>query len=79
MVFFCLNPLPGLLWILYVYDFIFHDKMNLRILFRLVFMPILINVVLSVASVWGGYLFSISPENHHSRGDWFYIKPEIKS
>jgi len=75
LVFYCMNPIPGLLWVLYVYDFIFHDKKNLRLIFKIGIIPILINGLLAVVSVWGGYLFTISAENHYSRGDWFFIMP----
>ncbi|WKY47683.1 GGDEF domain-containing protein [Eubacteriaceae bacterium ES3] len=75
MTFYILNPLPGFLWILYVYDFIFHNPEGLNRLFKIGIIPILVNAVLAVASIWGGYLFILSTDNHYQRGEWFLLMP----
>ncbi|WKY44389.1 diguanylate cyclase [Eubacteriaceae bacterium ES2] len=75
MTFYILNPLPGFLWILYVYDFIFHNPKGLKRLFKIGIIPVLINAALAVASIWGGYLFILSPDNHYQRGEWFLLMP----
>ncbi len=75
MCFFCLNPLPSFLWILYVYDFIFHDKKGLRLVTLFGMIPLIVSCILSIASVWGGYLFILSEGNNYSRGSWFLLVP----
>lgn len=75
MAFYILNPLPGFLWILYVYDFIFYNKKGFKRLFKIGIIPIIINALLAVASIWGGYLFVIGPGNHYQRGEWFLLMP----
>jgi len=72
MAFYILNPLPGFLWILYVYEFIFQNKKVFKKIFVLGSIPIMVNVVLSIASVWGGYLFIIGDGNSYQRGSLFF-------
>lgn len=74
-IFFALNPLPGFLWIIYVYDYIFNDPKVLKRLYAIGVIPIIVNVVLAIASIWGGYLFLIGEGNSYQRGSLFYLVP----
>jgi len=75
MIFYCLNPLPGFLWILYVYEFIFQNKKVFKRIFVVGSIPIMVNVALSIASVWRGYLFIIGDGNSYQRGSLFFLVP----
>lgn len=75
MIFYCLNPLPGFLWILYVYEFIFQNKKVFKKIFVVGSISIIINVALSIASVWRGYLFIIGDGNSYQRGSLFFLVP----
>lgn len=74
-LFFSLNPLPSFLWIVYVYDFIFHDAQKVKKVIKIGIIPVVINALLSIASIWGGYLFMIGEGNSYQRGEWFFIMP----
>ena len=46
--------------------------------FRLLFaLPMAVEIVLSVASVWTGWYFTIDAENHYHRGDLLFIQVTI--
>ncbi len=75
MVFYSLNPVPGFLWLLYVHDFIYHDMRSFKKLSTVGLVPVLINVALSLASIWGGYLYLIGEGNSYQRGAWFLLVP----
>lgn len=75
MIFFSLNPIPGFLWMLYAYDFIYHNKKAFRRLFIVGIFPVIINILLSFASVSYGYLFIIGENNSYQRGQLFYLVP----
>ena len=45
-----------------------------KVLFAL---PMAIEVVLSIASVWTGWYFTIDSANHYHRGDWLFIQVTV--
>ena len=73
--FYVLNPLPGFFWILYVYVFIFHEHKQLKKLAWIASILVMINAVLSIASIWTGSLFIIGPDNSYDRGPLFFLMP----
>lgn len=47
-------------------------------LFKALFaLPMVVEVVLSVASVWTGWYFTIDSANHYHRGDWLFIQVTV--
>ena len=73
VVFYILNPVPSALWVLFVVNHL-KKQPSFRPLFLFgVFLPFIVNGIVTVASIWGGYNFTISPENIYSRGPWFGI------
>lgn len=41
---------------------------------RLLMIPAVISAVLNLLSMWTGWIFDITPENHYVRGPWFSIQ-----
>lgn len=75
MVFFALNPLPGYFWTIYVYDYVFHDARRMKRLIVIGLIPMVVNVLIAFASIWGGYFFVIGEGNSYHRGSWFLLVP----
>lgn len=40
---------------------------------RYLLIPSIVNIVLVVMSIWGGYVFQISDQNQYLRGDFFFV------
>lgn len=45
-----------------------------RVLFAL---PMVLEVVLSIVSIWTGWYFTIDSSNHYHRGDWLFIQVTV--
>jgi diguanylate cyclase (GGDEF)-like protein len=73
VVFYILNPLPSSLWVIFVLNHLQKLKTFRPLLLLGIFLPFIINSVVTILSIWGEYLFIISPENTYSRGPWFGI------
>lgn len=73
MLYYISNPLICLLWLLYT-DYKINESINgllKRISFYII--PCAINIVLSVISVYTGWLFIIDTNNNYLRGPYFWI------
>lgn len=75
--FFCLNPVPCLLWLAYADYFIHGDATRLKRYAIPYALPMVIIWLLSIASIFRGYLYYISPDNFFHRGSLLLIVPVI--
>lgn len=73
VVYYILNPLPCFLWSLYADYKIHRDENRLKSIFIPMTLPFLLNLVLSVMSIWGKYLYYIDTHNSYHRGSLFFI------
>jgi diguanylate cyclase (GGDEF)-like protein len=65
------NPVLSLIWMLYAQYQINGDDNRIRSLFLPIWIPAAINLVLSVMSVFGNYLFYIDQNNFYHRGRFY--------
>ena len=77
LLFYILNPLPCLVWLAYVDFFIYHDEKRMKRYALIAVIPAAINGVAAVASLFGGQLFWIGPDNVYHRGTLFFVMPVI--
>lgn len=75
--YYILNPLPCILWSLYVDYKFYRDKKHTKRLILPFSIPILINAVLSVLSYFKGYEFFFDEKNIYHRGKLFIIMAGI--
>ncbi len=72
-LYYFLHPVPGALWILYIRSLIIEAKRASwlgRILF---FLPVYVNAVFSIISLFGNFTFYIDDHNLYHRGRYFYL------
>ncbi len=72
-----LTPAPVGLWVLYTFCIINKDKKPSRALYSMVFLPFLINALLSFFSLFGDFVFFIDSNNTYNRGRFFFLMPTI--
>ncbi len=75
MVFYILNPFSGALWLLYVLNFTRTVKNLTPSLLAMVGIPLFLNTLFSVVSVFGNFTFYVDPYNVYHRGDYFALMP----
>ncbi len=73
VLYYILNPLPCFFWNLYADYKIHKDEKRLRNFLFPMSLPFLVNLVFSVLSVGGGYLFYLDSQNFYHRGKLFFI------
>ncbi len=66
-------PVLGFIWLLYCRYKVNNDITVVKRKFILYFLPIALNLSLSIYSLYDGVIFSISDENVYMRGSMFYI------
>nr|WP_274528344.1 ATP-binding protein [Paenibacillus piscarius] len=76
-LFYILNPLPEALWIFYLDAVIRRNEQQgmSRSTAVWVCLPLLVNTLLSVASLSGGYLFYVDGDHVYHRGEYFLLMP----
>ncbi len=62
----------GSIWYQYVLDSLGYNISQNKV--RLLMIPGFISAVLNLLSMWTGWIFDITPENHYIRGPWFSIQ-----
>jgi diguanylate cyclase (GGDEF)-like protein len=75
--YYALNPLICLIWYLYVDYFIYHSEIRLKKIRPLLFVPFILNLALSILSIFNSLYFEIDAGNAYSRGNWFYLMVAI--
>ncbi len=73
VVFYILNPVPGMLYVLYIHQQVVGSRPRLSKLRLLLLIPFICNMLLSIMSPWTGWLFFISDEALYQRGNYFYL------
>lgn len=73
MLYYVSNPLICLVWLLYTDYKINESKNGLIRRFRYYVIPFLINAVLSVMSLFTGWLYTIDANNTYARGPYFWV------
>ncbi len=68
-----LNPVPGALWLLYIRHFLGRTERVPKRLKLLIWLPVIFNAGLSVASLSGGYTFRILSPVRYERGPLFML------
>lgn len=79
-LFYILNPLPEALWIFYLDAVIRRNEQQQRmskLKMLVIFLPLLINMVLSLGSLAGGYLFYVDANHVYHRGPYFLLMPAM--
>lgn len=75
LLYYLLNPLPGLYWMAYTHNYLYQNKKRFNKIFLLALIPVIINGLLSIASIFNGCLFIISEDNLYQRGWMFFVLP----
>jgi len=73
MLYFISNPLICFLWLLYTDYKIHESRSGLKKRVRLYAIPCIISAILSIASLFTGWLFSLDGNNTYSRGPYFWV------
>lgn len=76
-LYYILNPIPCMVWSLYVNYQVYRDEKHIKSLLLPFSIPMLINTVFSVLSYFKGYLFFIDEYNIYHRGNFFIIMAVI--
>ncbi|MFT8709155.1 MAG: GGDEF domain-containing protein [Sporolactobacillus sp.] len=74
-LFYCLNPFPELLWVLYLACIINKDRPISRRLLGVLIVPAGINAVLAALSVSWGFTFTIDSAAIYHRGPFYMVMP----
>jgi diguanylate cyclase (GGDEF)-like protein len=69
---FVVGTLIGYLWFRFIYLWIYNKKLSL-LLKRVLFIPFIINMVITLSSPFTNYIFLISEENIYNRGTLFMV------
>ncbi len=72
-VYYVLNPLPCLLWTLYALFLISKDEAKIKRMLLPLFIPVIINALGTIISLFVNFLFYIDKQNIYHRGNYFYI------
>lgn len=72
-LYYCLNPLICMLWTLYANYQIFKKVERLRKFFFFALIPLFLNVIFSVLSVYNGWMFYFDENNVYHRGKLFVL------
>jgi len=75
LVFYTLNPVPGALYILFLYSLVNHGKRPHPLVEILLWLPVALNTILSVASLFMEMTFQVDAFNIYHRGQNFLYMP----
>jgi len=70
-LYYIFNPLVCLGWSLYVDYYIFDDKAHLQKILRIILLPTLVSILVSILSIFKGYYFYLDAGNIYHRGTLF--------
>lgn len=73
LLFYFMNPVPEALWVVYLDTIIRKNGQGRNKLLILVSIPLLFNLLLSLLSLYNGFLFHIDAQNVYYRGPYFGI------
>lgn len=73
--YFALNPIPCMIWSLYADYQIHHDSSRLTRFFWRLFVPLAGYLILIIANIGYGFMFSVDLHNNYHRGPLFWIIP----
>lgn len=79
MLFYLLNPVPGALYILYLKLLTGWNIRFTRLFVMSVFLPVIVNSVFAVVSLFTPFTFHVDAANVYHRGPWFYLMPAISA
>lgn len=71
--YFILNPIPYLVWSLYVDYYIYKSARRLKIILPRLIIPAAISIIISIFSVFNKGVFYINQDNIYSRGSLFTV------
>lgn len=71
VVFYSLNPVVGYIWVLYLHSLIQYKKISFQKTAITLGIPIIINIILNVVSIFIPLMYSIDINNIYSRGTFF--------
>lgn len=77
MLYYISNPLICFMWLLYTDYKIYESKTGLLKRARIYIVPFVVNGVLSVVTLYTGWLFVIDSTNHYARGPFFLVMAVI--
>ncbi|MDD3171907.1 MAG: GGDEF domain-containing protein [Bacilli bacterium] len=77
VIYYILNPVVGMIWLIYVYLQIFGSFKKMRYKWILIFLPFVLNIVLAMLSLKYDLLFYINQDNTYIRGQFFYVESII--
>lgn len=72
-LYYIFSPIPCMLWTIYADYQVYRDERRFKKLLIPMSIPVIINAILSVMSLFGNYLFYIDPDNVYHRGKLFYV------
>ncbi|WP_286946885.1 GGDEF domain-containing protein [Acetobacterium sp. UBA5834] len=75
LIYYLLNPLPSLFWMAYVHYTIHRSEKRLKKLVAVALLPVYLNSILSIASIFTGWLFYFGADNVYQRGPLFVMVP----
>lgn len=70
---FVIEPVGLALWILYANYLVFHDENRIAKLKKYLSIPLMINALLSIVSLFTGFFFRIDELNFYHRGDLYWV------
>jgi len=70
---FVLEPLASVLWIMYADYLVFHDENRIQKLRKILSIPLIINALASIISLFTGWFFRIDEQNIYHRGDLYWM------
>ncbi len=73
VIYFIFNPLPCLLWSLYVNYMVYKSRDSVRRLIIPLSIPLIINTILSIISGFNGCMFYFDSNNRYHRGYLFFV------
>lgn len=73
LIFYIINPVPGAIWMLYIQHLIQPRLRLQRRSLAIASVPVLLNLIFSVISLFTPFTFTIDGANRYSRGQFFYL------
>lgn len=70
---FAANPFPAFLWALYAHSKVYQNEDRLKRSVKILLIPLVLVVILSVANLFADVFFSISPQNEYVRARFFAV------
>ncbi|MGV8025010.1 MAG: diguanylate cyclase domain-containing protein [Anaerolineaceae bacterium] len=70
---FVIEPLASALWIMYADYLVFHDENRIQKQRKILSIPIIMNALASIMSLFTGWFFRIDEQNIYHRGDLYWV------